>query len=314
MTRSLVLAEVVDGVLAPVTAQAVSAAASLGGDVVLGLVAQDPGSLVPAASLAGVTEIVTVAVPGSDRDHEQALAAAVALVTDVQPDQVVAGFTIRSSSYAAALGHVLDLGVITDAIAVRRDDSQNLIATRSVYEGRVHAEVVVDGSRPGIVLVRPSTWEPAEPGGAPTVRDLALEIAPSRVRSIELVRPSADVDLSRADVIFSIGRGVGAQENVAAFADVASRLGVALGASRPIVDAGWLPAAHQVGQTGSTVKPRLYVAFGISGALHHLAGMQNSKTILVVNSDRNAPLFDHADIGAVEDIHDVVAQLTQLLA
>lgn len=314
MTRSLVLAEVVDGVLAPVTAQAVTAAAGLGGDIVLGLVAQDPQALVLAASLAGVTEIVTVAVSGSDRDHEQALQAAVALVTEVQPDQVIAGFSIRSSSYAAALGHVLDVGVITDAIAVRHDHSHNLVATRSVYDGRVRAEVVVDGSRPGIVLVRPSIWEPAEPGGAPVVRALSVDIAPSRVRSVELVRPSGDVDLTRADVILSIGRGVGSQENVAVFADVAARLGVALGASRPIVDAGWLSAAHQVGQTGSTVKPRLYVAFGISGALHHLAGMQNSGTILVVNSDRNAPLFDHADVGAVEDIHAVIEQLNQLLA
>ncbi|MCX6460029.1 MAG: electron transfer flavoprotein subunit alpha/FixB family protein [Actinobacteria bacterium] len=312
MTRSLVLAEVVDGVLAPVTAQAVTAAVSLGGEVVLALVAQDPQSLVPDASLIGVTEIVTVAVPGSDRDHEQSLAAAAALVADVQPDQVIAGFTIRSSAFAAALGHKLDLGVITDAIAVYRDDSQNLVATRSIYAGRVRAHVVIDGARPGIVLVRPSIWEPADPGGSPVVRVLTVEIPTSRVRTIELVRPSGGVDLSSADVIFSIGRGAGSQENVANFAAMAAKLGVALGASRPIIDAGWLPAAHQVGQTGSTVKPRLYVAFGISGALHHLAGMQNSRTIVVVNSDRNAPLFDNADIGAIEDIHDVIEQLTLL--
>ncbi|MEI6506652.1 MAG: electron transfer flavoprotein subunit alpha/FixB family protein [Planctomycetota bacterium] len=312
MTRSLVLAEVVDGVLAPVTAQAVTAAVSLGGEVILALVAQDPQALVPDASLTGVTEIVTVTVPGSDRDHEQSLAAAAALVADVQPDQVIAGFTIRSSAFAAALGHVLDLGVITDAIAIYRDDSQNLVATRSIYAGRVLAHVVIDGSRPGIVLVRPSVWEPAERGGSPAVRTLTVEIPSSRVRSIELVRPSGDVDLSNADVIFSIGRGAGSQESVANFAQMAAALGVAVGASRPIVDAGWLPAAHQVGQTGSTVKPRLYVAFGISGALHHLAGMQNSHTIVVVNSDRNAPLFNNANIGAVEDIHDVIEQLALL--
>lgn len=312
MTRSLVLAEVVDGALAPVTAQAVTAAASLGSDVILALVAQDPQALVPEASLVGVTEIVTVTVPGSDRDHEQALAAAAALVADVQPDQVIAGFTIRSSSFAAALGHLLDLGVITDAVELRRDASQGLIATRSVYGGRIRAHVVVDGSRPGIVLLRPSTWEPAAPGGSPVVRALTVEIPPSRIRSVEVIRPSGDVDLTRADVIFSIGRGVGSQQNATDFADMAATLGVALGASRPIIDAGWLPPAHQVGQTGSTVKPRLYVAFGISGALHHLAGMQNSQTIVVVNTDRNAPLFDNADIGAIEDIHDVIEQLKLL--
>lgn len=313
MTRSLVLAEVVDGVLAPVTAQAVTAAASLGGDVVLAVITQEPQDLLEAASLVGVTEIVTVAAPGSDRDHEQALAAAAALVADIEPDQVLAGFTIRSSSYAAALGHLLDLGVVTDVIALRRDDSGSLVATRSIYDGRVHAEVELDASRPGLVLVRPSTWEAAEPGGSPSVRSLAVDIREPRVRSVELVRPSGDVDLTRADVIFSVGRGVGGPENVAVFADVAAKFGAALGASRPIVDAGWLPASHQVGQTGTTVKPRLYVAFGISGALHHLAGMQNSQTIVVVNSDKNAPLFGHADVGAVEDIHDVVEQLNLLV-
>ena len=313
MTRSLVLAEVVDGVLGIVTAQAVSAAASLGGDVVLAVVAPNPRDLIEAASFVGVTEIVMVAAPRSDRDHEQALAAAVALIADVGPDVVLAGFTIRSSSYAAALGHLLDLGVVTDAIALRRDDSGTLVATRSIYDGRVHAEVELDASRPGLILVRPSTWEPAALGGSPTVRALAVDIPEPRVRTVELIRPSGDLDLTRADVIFSVGRGVGSQENVAVFAEVAAKFGAALGASRPIVDAGWLPSSHQVGQTGTTVKPRVYVAFGISGALHHLAGMRNSQTILVVNSDKHAPLFRHADIGAVEDIHDVVEQLKLLV-
>jgi len=312
MTRSLILAEAVDGALAPVTAQAVSAAASLGGEVVLALVAQDPQSLADAASLMGVSEIVTVEVPGSDRDHEQALAAALGLITDLEPDVVIAGFTIRSSAFAGALAHLLDMGFVADAIALRREDSGQLVATRSIYGGRVHAQVELDPSRPALVLVRPSVWEPAEPGGSPTVRQLAVDVPESRVRATQLTRPSGDVDLSRADVIFAVGRGVGNQENVAVFAEVAAKYGAALGASRPIVDAGWLPPAHQVGQTGTTVKPRVYVAFGISGALHHLAGMQGSDTIVVVNSDKDAPLFGHADLGAVEDIHEVIEQL-QLL-
>ena len=112
------------------------------------------------------------------------------------------------------------------------------MATRSIYDGRVHAEVELDASRPGLILVRPSTWEPAALGGSPTVRALAVDIPEPRVRTVELIRPSGDLDLTRADVIFSVGRGVGSQENVAVFAEVAAKFGAALGASRPIVDAG----------------------------------------------------------------------------
>jgi electron transfer flavoprotein alpha subunit len=313
MSRCLVLAEVIDGALAAVTAEAVTAAVALGGEVVLAVAAPDPDALVADASLVGVTEIVTVTLSASDRDHEAALQVADAVIADVSPDVVIAPFTIRSTSFAPALAHSLDLALVADAIALQRDDAGALTATRSIYAGRVHAEIIFPTDRPALVLIRPGVWAAAELGSPVASRSLAVELAPSRVRSLELVRPTGDVDLTRADVIFSIGRGVGSQENIAAFADVAARLGVALAASRPVVDAGWLPAVHQVGQTGVTVKPRLYVAFGISGALHHLAGMQNSQTILVVNTDRDAPIFGYADLGAVADVHEVVEQLQSLI-
>jgi electron transfer flavoprotein alpha subunit len=313
MARTLVLAEVVDGALAPVTAEAVTAAVELGGDVVLAVTAPKPATLVAQAAYAGVTEIVTVSAAGSDRDHDQAVQVGAALIEDVEPDVVVAAFTIRASSYAGALAHSADLGLVTDVVALRRGDSGGHVATRSVYDGRVLAEVALASDRPAFVLVRPSVWGPAEGVGTPAVRELAVTVVPSAVRSVELVRPSGEVDLTRANVIFSVGRGVGSEENLAVFADIAAKLGVALGASRPIVDAGWLPAVHQVGQTGVTVKPRVYVAFGISGALHHLAGMQNAQTIVVVNTDRNAPMFGFADVGAVEDIHDVADALNALV-
>jgi electron transfer flavoprotein alpha subunit len=313
MSRCLVLAEVIDGALAAVTAEAVGAAVALGDEVVLAVAAADPDALVAAASFTGVTEIVTVAVGGSDRDHDLAKQIAAAVIADVAPDVVVAPFTIRSTSFGPALAHSLDLALVADAVALQRDEDGALTAIRSIYAGRVHAEVTFPTERPVLALVRPSVWVPADVGSPVASRSLAVDVEPSKVRALDLVRPSGDVDLTRADVIFSIGRGVGSQENIAAFADVAERLGVALAASRPVVDAGWLPAVHQVGQTGVTVKPRLYVAFGISGALHHLAGMQNSKTILAVNTDGDAPIFGYADLGAVADVHEVVEQLQSLI-
>lgn len=313
MTRLLVLAEIVDGELSVVTAEAVTAAAALGNEVVLALVAPDPGAVLNQGALVGVTEIVTVTAVGTDRDHEQMVQVATALIADIRPGVVLAGFTIRAASYAAAVAQQLDLAFVADAVALTVDGAGALSATRSIYEGRVHASVAFPTDRPAFALVRPSVWAPAETSAAPPSRSLAVDIAPSRVRSIEFVRPSDDIDLTRAEAIFAVGRGVGSKGNIAIFADVAKRLGAALGASRPVVDAGWLPAAHQVGQTGVTVKPRVYVAFGISGALHHLAGMQRSQTIIVVNTDRDAPIFGFADVGAVADIHEVAEQLQSLI-
>lgn len=312
MTRTLVIAEVVDGKLSSVVAGTVTAAVGLGGEVILALVAPDPAAVLGEASLAGISQIVTVALEGSDRDHEQMAQVVGALIADVQPDVVLAGFTIRAASYAGAVAHSHDLALVADAVAVALDDG-GLTLTRAIYDGRVQVEVRVPVGRPVLALLRPSVWEAAEPGAAPPSRPLTVNITPSRVRSIEVVRPSGDVDLTRSDVIISIGRGVGSEENVAIFADVAARLGASLAASRPIIDAGWLPAVHQVGQTGMTVKPRVYIALGISGALHHYAGMQGSQTIMAVNTDRDAPIFGFADVGAVADIHDVAEELKSLI-
>lgn len=312
MTRSLVVAEIVDGAVSPLTAEAVSAAASLGGDVVLAVVDPDAGALAAQAALAGVTEVVTVTAPGTDRDHEQMLHAVEALVADVAPQVVVAGFTIRSTAWAAALAERLDLAFVPDVVSLTAAGAE-ITAERSIYDGRVRAEYAFPTGRPVVALVRAASWPPAEPAAASATRPLDVDLPPSRVRAGELTRPSGDVDLTGSDVIFAVGRGVGSEENIAAFADIARRLGAGLGASRPIIDAGWLPAVHQVGQTGVTVKPKVYVALGISGALHHLAGMQNSKTIIAVNTNEDAPIFGYADVGAVADMHEVAEQLRALL-
>lgn len=312
MSRCLVLSEVVDGVVSSVTAEAVSAAVSLGDEVVVAVVGPESESLAGQLAFTGVSEIVTVTAPGSDRDHEQMVHAVAGLVADVAPDVVLSAFTIRASAWAPALAERLDLAFAPDVVSLTAAD-HGVTAVRLIYGGRVRAEYSFPTDRPVLALVRGSVWAPAAPGGSPTTRALDVAVPPSRVRAGELRRPSGDVDLTSSDVIIALGRGVGSVENVAVFADIARRLGAGLGASRPLVDAGWLPAVHQVGQTGVTVKPRVYVAFGISGALQHVAGMQNSKTIVAVNSNADAPIFDFADIGAVADIHEVAEQLQAIL-
>ena len=313
MGITLVLGELVDNTLTDVSREAVTAAAALGGGVVLGVVSPDPSAVADQLALAGVTQVVSVAAAGSDRDQEQALQAARALIADVQPNLIIAGFTIRAAAYAGALAQELDLALAADVVGLAHADSGGITATRSIYDGRVRAEVAFPTDRPVFALIRASVWEAAAPAAAAASRSLAVDFAPARVRAVELVRPTGDVDLTRSDVIIAVGRGIGSQESIPLFADVAARLGAGFGASRPIVDAGWLPAAHQVGQTGVTVRPRVYVALGISGALHHLAGIQGAQTIIAVNTDKDAPIFGIADIGAVADVHQVAEQLQVLI-
>lgn len=312
MSRTLIVAEVIDGQVSAVTAEVVAAAVSLGGEVVVAVAGPDAAAQAALLSYQGVDVIVTVPVPGSDRDHEQMAQVVTALVADVAPDLVLAAFTIRSTAWAAAAAYQADMGLASDVVAIARG-TDGVRVTRSIYDGRVHASFAFAAERPVLALLRPSVWAAAELGATPQTRVLDVVVTPSRVRSVELRRPSDDVDLTNSDVVISVGRGVGSEENIAVFADIARRLGAALGASRPIIDSGWLPSAHQVGQTGVTVRPRVYVALGISGALHHVAGMQNSKTIVAVNIDQDAPIFGFADIGAVADIHQVAEQMQALL-
>ena len=142
----------------------------------------------------------------------------------------------------------------------------------------------------------------------------ALGPVESRARHRELREAAkSDVDITTADFLLSIGRGIGEQENIAMFEELAQKIGATLAVSRPIVDAGWMPNARQVGQSGKTVKPKVYLAFGISGAVQHLAGMKTSETIIAVNTDPEAAIFDVAHYGAVADLFDVAEELAKLV-
>ncbi len=314
MSGTLVVAEWIDGQLAATAPNLISAAARLGGPVTLGVVTAEVDQVAGQAGFAGVGEILAVRADTADFDAEHFAAAVGAMIQALKPSLVLMAYSIRSASFAAALAEALDLGFASDVVTLERVGGE-LLATRPVYGGKVHAEVAFSSEVPALALLRADLWPAASPAPASAVRELELPArAPSRVRHRDYRRPEAGVDLRRADVIFAVGRGVGEQANIEPFAAIAKRLDVALGASRPLIDAGWLPAPHQVGQTGVIVKPRLYVAFGISGALQHLVGMQGSSTVVAVNSDPEAAIFDFADVGAVADINEVAKELQALLA
>ena len=145
------------------------------------------------------------------------------------------------------------------------------------------------------------------------VTEMEVSPRPARARHVAFVEaPPSDVDITTADFLLSIGRGIGERENIDRFAALAEKMGATLSVSRPIVDAGWMPSARQVGQSGKTVKPKVYIAFGISGAVQHLAGMKTSGTIIAVNTDPEAAIFDVAHYGAVIDLFSVADELDKL--
>jgi len=235
------------------------------------------------------------------------------LVAEKSPVAVLIPSSADGKEIAGRLAIAVDSGVITDAVAVSAD----VIATQNVFGGATIVHSKVSKGTP-IITVRTNSIAPVQSGGSATRVDVAAEISASasatKVVNRVSVAKSGRPDLSEAAIVVSGGRGVGSDEGFTKIIEpLADALGAAVGASRAATDAGWYPHQFQVGQTGKTVSPQLYVASGISGAIQHRAGMQTSKTVVVVNKDADAPIFDLADFGVVGDLHSVVPDLTALV-
>jgi electron transfer flavoprotein alpha subunit len=307
----LVVAEQVQGRVRDVTYELISAAQALGGPVAVAMIGSDPSSL--DANREGVDEVVHVKVEQAEFENDVYQAALEALLEERQPDAVLLGFTVNGMGYAGAVAAKLGLGFASDVFAIRREDD-GIVATRAFYGSKAHAELEFPAGKPVLLLLRPTVWPPAAGAGSATVTELVLEPVTSRARHKEFREVAkGDVDITTADFLLSIGRGIGEQENMAMFEELAAKLGATLAVSRPLVDAGWISNARQVGQSGKTVKPKVYLAFGISGAVQHLAGMKTSETIIAVNSDPEAAIFDVAHYGAVADLFDVAEELAKLV-
>jgi electron transfer flavoprotein alpha subunit len=306
----LVVAEHVRGEVRDVTFELISAAGRLGGPVAVAAIGHDPGSF--DLKRVGVDEIVHVKVGPADFESDVYQQVLEKLIADREPDVVLAGFTVSSIGYVPAVAAKLGLGFASDVFAVKRD-GESIVATRAFYGSKVHAELEFPGRRPVILMLRPTTWPVAEAGGSPKVTETQVAITRSRARHKEFTeQPKGDVDISTADFLLSIGRGVGEKENIATFERLAEKMGATLAVSRPLVDAGWMPSSRQVGQSGKTVKPKVYLAMGISGAVQHLAGMKASGTIIAINKDPEAAMFNTAHYGAVADLFEVARELEKL--
>ena len=310
----LVVAEHIRGRLREVTRELITAGGELG-DVTVAVIGGRPDDFAAQLDLDGVREIVTIASPAEEFDADAYRQAVRSLVEARNVEVVLLGTTANSISYGAAVAVDLGFGFAGDVHRLRIEDG-SLVATRSFYGGRVHAELDFP-DRPGVVLLlRPSVWEPAADAAprSATVTPFSPELQDSRTRHIGFVEPepSGDVDISRSDFLLSVGRGVRDKDAVEELGELAARIGATLSVSRPVVDAGWAPPARQVGQSGKTVKPRVYLALGISGAVQHLAGMKSSGTIIAVNTDPQAAIFSVAHYGAVADLFEVAEELAKL--
>jgi electron transfer flavoprotein alpha subunit len=312
MSGTLVVAEHLNGSLRDVTREVVTAAQDLPRPVAVAVIAGNPSPLVDLVDLAGVDEIVAVRAGGDEFENDVYQDALEGLIAARQPDIVVLGFTVNSMGFAPAVAAKLGLGFASDVFGISTADGQ-VVAKRSFYGAKVHADVELPAGMPAIVLLRPTVWAPAEGHGNAERVELSVETRSPRARHLSFVEaPVSDIDITTADFLVSIGRGIGDKENIARFQRLAEKMGATLSVSRPIVDAGWMPSARQVGQSGKTVKPKVYLAFGISGAVQHLAGMKTSGTIIAVNTDPEAAIFGVAHYGAVLDLFDVADELEKL--
>lgn len=231
------------------------------------------------------------------------------LARSEKPEIILLGATSLGRDLAPRMAARLKTGLTADCTGLEiESEERNLLQTRPALGGNIMATIISPHHRPQIATVRPKVMKRAKPDGKGQLR--VIKIKPNltsedeMVRILDLIREEKDVvDLQEAEIIVSGGRGLGKPENFSIIRRLAHLLGGAVGASRAVVDAGWIPSYHQVGQTGKSVQPKLYVACGISGAIQHQAGMRSSEIIVAINKDPNAPIFDIATYGIVADLH-----------
>jgi len=320
-TNAWVFVEVFDGKAKNVSLEVIGPAKKIaeaeGEKVVAVVIGNDYDDAAKAAISYGADQVITVSGDVFGEYAVESYADALAqLAEKYKPAAFLFGATSNGRELAPRLAARLKTGAAADCTGIEIGDSGAVQWTRPVYSGRYLSVVECAYARPQIATVRPGVFKRGEPDLARSAEIIAesVDVPADIVRTslVEKIMEAAEgaVKLEEAEIIVSGGRGLGKPENFSLVKDLADVLGGVLGASRAAVDAGWIPHVHQVGQTGKTVGPKLYVACGISGAIQHLAGMSGSDVIIAINRDPDAPIFEIADYGIVGDIKEVLPAFT----
>jgi electron transfer flavoprotein alpha subunit len=305
----LVIAEHRDGKLNRATLETIAAAQAAGGPVKIAVLGSGVDGVAGEVAAAAADEVIVLDDPAlADYTADGFVLALEQLIAAEQPARVFLPHTYQTRDFAPALAARVQRPLVTDCVSVKDGGY-----VRPMFQGKLQADIAVDGPHIATFQIGAYRADAMASGASPSrSRKAAIAIDASRIRQ----KPEAPfkeakqaVDLSQAERIVAVGRGIKSQEHVQLAQQLAQAMGAEIAASRPICDAGWLPMDRQIGSSGQTVAPRLYVALGISGAIQHLVGMKGARTIVAINKDPEAPIFEIADYGIVGDLFDVVPAL-----
>lgn len=293
-------------------------AKALGGKLVGVVIGCNTDAAVKSAAAYGAEKVIVVDGEEYKQYTTDAYATAFStLIEKYKPEAILVGATVNGRDLGPRVSSRVNTGLTADCTSLDYDaESGNIAWTRPAFGGNLMATIMCPDHRPQIGTVRPGVFKKAEADETRTAEivkeDIHVPADQIRTKILEVIKETAGdlVNLEEAEVIVSGGRGLGGPEKFAMLKELADALGGVVGASRAAVDADWIPHAHQVGQTGKTVGPKLYIACGISGAIQHLAGMSGSKVIVAINKDPDAPIFNVADYSIVGDLNVVVPALT----
>jgi electron transfer flavoprotein alpha subunit len=308
----LVIAEQKDGRLNRASWEAVAAGQQLaaGGPITVAVLGTSVASVAAELAAADVAGVLTAESPAlATYTPDAFVAACQQVVAATNPAYVVFAHTYQTRDFAPVLAARLDRALVTDVTAIRSVNGATAFA-RPMFQGKLVADVVPQGPAPHLISFQIGAFRAdavAKGSGAP-VTAASVAVDPGAVRQrpeAPFQEAKAAVDLSQAERIVAVGRGIKQQENIALAENLAKAFGAELAASRPICDNGWLPMERQIGSSGQTVAPKLYVALGISGAIQHLVGMKGARTIVAINKDAEAPIFEVADYGIAGDLFEI---------
>lgn len=316
MGNILTIAEQRNGELRKVSFEMIAAAKKIGGTVETVLLGSGVAGLAEKLGHFGADKVYVAEHADLEHYSAEGYSKVIAdLVKKTNPSVVLLGASATGKDLGGRLAATLDAALASDSTDLEVGADGRLVVTRPMYAGRVIAKVALV-SDPQIVAIRPNIFKPLEENTGHAAEVETFEAAPGEIRAkVSEFKPkeAGKVELTEAETVVSGGRGIKTPENFKLLEDLAAKLNAAVGASRAVVDAGWIDHDSQVGQTGKVVNPTLYFAIGISGAIQHLAGMTSSKVIVAINKDPDAPIFNISDYGIVDDLFKVVPALIEEL-